>query len=754
MQARNQNEVILHGDQVEDARNRRALNLDNILTPELKLLCPKRDEIAQPAGNRETVLVSYADRLRSSYKLNEGGFRDGLAMLAETVERGHVIAISCSCRGGEMCHADVVKMAIEKVGAYLRERQPELTEKASKNQTPIEAEIRRNVRTDRAIAEILSYSENDRLLASIDNTDGRSRSEHSSYLNKFSQFAREAYEQGASTRDGILILPTERAFVTQPLSIATQQYAVNRLNKVVVNEERAKDLAPKIVEFGNKIAGTSSDRETKLRVFTSIYESLEGRYDFLPREESIQISESKSDRFERNLESIERLAEELSQLEPRDRLWPPTDRNEEVEHTYSTDESLTNDVDEYVSLEIDHGPEADLAVSGIEYDRIDLREPLVSRLISQTSKDERQRWFNEKFPKIDRDLENGVPVNVILKRFQETVYQTAKHDPSNKHEAVDDLRIATAYIDHQLQHPDTSMRHENERYRNYASMLERASSRNEVINAASAIRLENARVGLKWKNLSPNVRENTPRPLTAKEMQFLFTEMSPRHYTADMTIARLAYSHAGTSRRTTAEALVRGEIAPSPEARKLIDSLESRLDRRLAKDSIAATKHFLESIRTPNEELRYKNVFDHKEIYSKLPPPEKDFVYRRAVRQKEHLEQAESIRQEIKLDIINLLQDKSAINGDELIGRTSRVIERHLNKENLFRERKDDVAILGCEIGEKIGNELRSVEWDHGRVADSRSYSNGIRDNDRYSDKALPLRQSEKERLFEHAHSR
>ena len=129
-----------------------------------------------------------------------------------------------------------------------------------------------------------------------------------------------------------------------------------------------------------------------------------------------------------------------------------------------------------------------------------------------------------------------------------------------------------------------------------------------------------------------------PRPLTSKEMQFLFTESSPAHYTGEMTAARLSYAHTGASRRAMTESLLKGEIKPSPEADKLIESLESRLQRREIKDSLLATKHFFESVKTPNELLKYKNNFDHREIYQKLPPQEKDFVYARATQQKENLE--------------------------------------------------------------------------------------------------------------------
>ncbi len=94
-------------------------------------------------------------------------------------------------------------------------------------------------------------------------------------------------------------------------------------------------------------------------------------------------------------------------------------------------------------------------------------------------------------------------------------------------------------------------------------------NRNEVIKTASDIRAENAARGLKWKDLNAAEKEKLSKPLTNREMQFLFTENSPAHYTPEMTVARLSYAHSGSSRRQMTEALLKGEIKPSPEAREI-----------------------------------------------------------------------------------------------------------------------------------------------------------------------------------------
>jgi hypothetical protein len=260
------------------------------------------------------------------------------------------------------------------------------------------------------------------------------------------------------------------------------------------------------------------------------------------------------------------------------------------------------------------------------------------------SKEELDRWIEVRLPVLDDLLESGTPVDAILKPYRNDIYHAAKEGSSEKQSAIDDLKFATAYLERQLKQPESRLRHFNPRYRNYAAMLETARSRDQVIEAASKIRLENAKIGSRWNDLPEAEKAKTPHALTSKEMQFLFTEASPRHYTSEMTAAKLSYTSVGSDARTKTDALMRGEILPSQEAARLIHSLEARLGRRLLKDSVSATKHFLQSLTTPNSELRYKNDFDHSEIYRKLPPAERDFVYQRAVLQKENLEARPSDR--------------------------------------------------------------------------------------------------------------
>jgi hypothetical protein len=748
MQTDLSNQVLARIDGETLDTTRRTLDLGNISTPELGLLLPRRSEIAPRGLGRDAALIAYSERLREGYRANKGGIREGMLKLGEAVRDGQTIAVSCFCRAGQICHADIVKNAIEKVGRSLvreaaREKAPGGIEHSS-------FDLRSNPRTERAINEILSVSRSDLILAKLEDTEGRNRSEHASHLNEQSQFIRDLYERGSVVRDGVLVTPKENPSPVPPLAVTTVEYALKRLEPII-NESKARGAAPQLVEYGKRIAGLSADRDTQIKVFNWIYGALEGRNDLLKADEKVSRDETKDERFDRTLNEIATLAEEMSKLEPSDRLVLLDDVNERSE---------VNDIDRNegeLSLETvyEHALDRDEirqqidpkgSMSGLqEFERIELDNTTLSRLAADMSKEEFDRWINVRLPVLDEMLESGTSVDAILKPFQNDIYQTAKEDPANKQAAIDDFRFATAYIEHQLKQPESKLRHANSRYRKYAAMLDNASSRSDLMDAASRIRHENARVGIQWGKMTKAEKADTTRPLTAKEMQFLFTEVSPRHYTAEMTALRLAYSNSGNAARTKTDALMRGEIEPSKEAMQLIESLESRLERRRPTDSLSATKHFLQSLKTPNEELRYKNGFDHSEGYKKLPPAERDFVYQRAVLQKERLEakligspqnelgqKQEEVRAEIvsakigttlrealKGDLVELLTRNPEIKGRELADRTSRIIESNLEK--LGSKTVSEAAVISWsrEVGAGM-SQLLQAGIEHRRGANER----------------------------------
>ena len=439
---------------------KRLLDLNNINTPSLKTFSPTEKEIADLKINRENALAEYSDRLRSAYKENTENFREGLKLLSDSLEKGEQITVVCSCRNGAMCHADVVKLAIEKVNAHIKTGQfsektgieKAETQKFDRNN---KQEQTINPRTQRAINEIFSYSENDRVLEKINETDGRNRSEQASYLGRVSQFVRDIYERGGSVVDGNLIVPHEKLSVSQPLAITTQDYAVEKLGKILQDESKAKELAPMVVEYGNKIAGLTADGETKLKVFGWIYDSLEGKSENFTRDENKSFEEKSN--FDQTLEKISVLAEEMHHLEPLDRIeFVPIAGYEqnEIQETVLENEgenlNLEEIYEEAISLqeiekeksiyEQNTSEQAEISETNTKintegYERISLGAD-IPRIPEDYTKSEISKLITETLPEIDYQLENGITPKEILNPYNQAVWQSARENAQTRLEFI------------------------------------------------------------------------------------------------------------------------------------------------------------------------------------------------------------------------------------------------------------------------------------------------------------------------------
>ena len=85
MQTDLSNQVLARVNGEARGTTRRTLDLGNISTPELGLLSPQRSEIAPRGLGRDAALIAYSERLRQSYRANEGGIRDGMLKLGKAV---------------------------------------------------------------------------------------------------------------------------------------------------------------------------------------------------------------------------------------------------------------------------------------------------------------------------------------------------------------------------------------------------------------------------------------------------------------------------------------------------------------------------------------------------------------------------------------------------------------------------------------------------------------------------------------------
>ena len=181
-----------------------------------------------------------------------------------------------------------------------------------------------NPRTARAVAAILGQTATDGALLALNQSDGRNQSEQASYLARQSSFLREIYEQGGTVRDGLLTVPKENLSVPTEIQIATIQTAVERLTRITGDSAKAKELAPQLVEMGERIAGSQSDNETRLKVFNWLYNSLGSKQDLLsndkPQNKENEQPEQSKPQFSEKWQQIVEMSEALHALEPKETL--------------------------------------------------------------------------------------------------------------------------------------------------------------------------------------------------------------------------------------------------------------------------------------------------------------------------------------------------------------------------------------------------------------------------------------------------
>lgn len=462
-----ENKVIVQSASDKLLTAKRLLDLNNIQTARLKILSPTEKEIDALKIDQARALSEYADRLRTNYKTNTDGFRDGLKLLSDSLEKGEQITVTCSCRNGGMCHADVVKMAIEKVNVHLKNAsvQENIRNEKGENRSHRQDNSKTNSknqgqnlnpRTQGAINEILAVSENDLILEKLNDTNGRNRSEQASYLGKSSQFVRDIYERRGNILDGHLIVPQEKLTISEPLMMTTESYAVKRIGEILKDESKAKELAPVVVEYGNKIAGATADGETKLKIFSWVYDSLEGKSDLMARDEN--FFQEEKPKFEETLEKIARLAEEMHSLEPLDKIefvqLVGFEQNEQYGSVLdTTGENLHLDeiFEEAISREENEKTESYLGEQSIQeqsidlesnrkintqgYERIDLGGG-VPRIPEDFTRTEITQLINETLPETDRKLENGLSVKEILAPFNQKVWQSKQDNTLSRLESI------------------------------------------------------------------------------------------------------------------------------------------------------------------------------------------------------------------------------------------------------------------------------------------------------------------------------
>ncbi|MCA1628244.1 MAG: hypothetical protein LC742_09815, partial [Acidobacteria bacterium] len=131
--------------------------------------------------------------------------------------------------------------------------------------------------------------------------------------------------------------------------------------------------------------------------------------------------------------------------------------------------------------------------------------------------------------------------------------------------------FARDYVAFRAQDETTRLRNEKRLFREYGARLDRASTREELLQTINDIRRDNYTRAMhperfvEERSAEMSRGEQTRRSLTSAEMRSLFLSPAPGHYTAEMRELRMSRAVSGRDRQERIRNLERGTREPSPE---------------------------------------------------------------------------------------------------------------------------------------------------------------------------------------------
>src|SRR5215216_106419 len=318
------------------------------------------------ADTREKAVSRFNDWLAAQIDKGEGPVFKALQQIKERAAIGEQIKLVCSCVP-ELCHGDVVKAAVELLIHNDNHREQPLPreplqitqtaqEKSNRNPNPTGRALTKTAlsgRAEQAHSEILaidSISDDLQTLYSVQ--EGLTRAEHASQLNSIDQFAREAFERGATLTEGVLSIPKDpdaRPRDDDKVTIGTEAHAITFVRGFIADRDVAAEKGHLLFELGNKACGQWTDSDGRLTIFNHIYS---------------EIRQDESG----NYRSKEQKAEVIDQVLEETALWaqplpePVPEPTAEELHQYT----LALAEENWATLTMDQPPAADLSAREIE----------------------------------------------------------------------------------------------------------------------------------------------------------------------------------------------------------------------------------------------------------------------------------------------------------------------------------------------------------------------------------------------------
>ncbi len=238
---------------------------------------------------REEAVRRFNDWFSEQIDKGDGPVFKFIHELKDRIALGEQIKLACSCVP-KLCHGDVVKATIELL--IHNERHPtqtlsreplqlNLSTQSPENVKPNAPVIERaqtpalSARAEQAQSEVLAIdSITDDLSALYNVPEGLTRAEHASRLNTLDQFARDAFERGATLTENVLSIPRDpdaRPRDETKVTIGTEAHAIKFVRDFIDDPKVAEEKGKLLFDIANKACGQWMDSDGRLTVFNHIY---------------------------------------------------------------------------------------------------------------------------------------------------------------------------------------------------------------------------------------------------------------------------------------------------------------------------------------------------------------------------------------------------------------------------------------------------------------------------------------------------
>lgn len=429
----------------------------------------------------------------------------------------------------------------------------------------------------------------------VEESDYRTPPEHADWLGKESQELRDLYERGTSVKGDTLIIPAEeyelREEQEQPF-LTSLSYALNK----IADREQAQEFHT----LAHTIAGENADARTELEVFRHYYQQLR--------------QDRQEDSLLRTLSEMRLLAEEMAKLETResvDAVAPMVsleDRNALQRGTASDFHSVA-----------EHEPEIVPSGFNIAARKVKLREEAL-QFPPTLSNETKERLVTNTLPAIDRQLETGSSRKAIFQAIDTTLWvREVPRSDDEREERIHTGRFLKEYVEERLKDPETRALNRSQAFRVAHQQINSTRTPEELSHVAESLLRENFARSKESRAIKIGTDRTSPteQPLTARERNLLFYGRAPEHHTPEMRVLRYAWGLSREERASRVQALHEGKQEPSPILSQMLTELDTR-------HTVPAVRHYQAALL--NEKMENPGKLDLRQMYARLPPPERTYL--------------------------------------------------------------------------------------------------------------------------------